>query len=75
MRRSDATSGLTANPAMGRAFDFTALTEVDDTVREEILEELKPEAVARDVLLEACDACPVDALTVWDSSGAQIVPS
>ena len=25
---------------MGGAFDFTALTEVDDTVREEILEEL-----------------------------------
>lgn len=36
---------------------------------------LKPEAVARDVLLEACDVCPVDALTVWDQSGAQIVPS
>jgi ferredoxin len=36
---------------------------------------LKPEDVARDVLLEACDVCPVDALTVWDSSGAQIVPS
>mgnify|MGYP003347624669 FL=1 len=34
---------------MGRAFDFTALTEVDDTVREEILEELKPEAVAEGV--------------------------
>ena len=36
---------------------------------------LEPEAVARDVLLEACDVCPVDALTVWDQSGAQIVPS
>ena len=36
---------------------------------------LKPETVARDVLLEACDVCPVDALTVWDQSGAQIVPS
>ncbi|MFI5279706.1 MAG: ferredoxin [Gemmatimonadales bacterium] len=36
---------------------------------------LKPEAVERDVLLEACDVCPVDALTVWDQSGAQIVPS
>lgn len=36
---------------------------------------LRPESVARDVLLEACDVCPVDALTVWDSSGAQIVPS
>jgi magnesium transporter len=34
---------------MGRAFDFTALTEVDDTVREEILEELPSETVAEGV--------------------------
>jgi len=34
---------------MGSAFDFTALTEVDDTVREEILEELPAEAVAEGV--------------------------
>lgn len=31
---------------MGKDFDFSALTEVDDTVREEILEELEPETVA-----------------------------
>ena len=31
---------------MGKDFDFSALTEVDDTVREEILEELKPGTVA-----------------------------
>ncbi|MFI5207925.1 MAG: ferredoxin [Gemmatimonadales bacterium] len=36
---------------------------------------LKPEAVERDALVEACDVCPVDAFTVWDQSGAQIVPS
>ncbi len=34
---------------MGAHFDFTALTEVDDTVREEILEELPPETVAEGV--------------------------
>jgi len=34
---------------MGHAFDFTALTEVDDTVREEILEELPAETVAEGV--------------------------
>src|SRR5215211_599124 len=34
---------------MGDAFDFTALTEVDDTVREEILEELPAETVAEGV--------------------------
>jgi len=31
---------------LGEDFDFTALTEVDDAVREEILEELPPETVA-----------------------------
>ncbi len=25
-------------------------------------------------LLRACDACPVDAITVWDSAGRQLVP-
>src|SRR3954451_2449107 len=34
---------------MGVHFDFTALTEVDDTVRGEILEELEPETVAEGV--------------------------
>ena len=34
---------------MGREFDFTALTEVDDTVREEILEELPSTTVAEGV--------------------------
>jgi len=34
-----------------------------------------PEAVERERLLRACDACPVDAITVWDSEGRQLVPS
>jgi magnesium transporter len=34
---------------MGKDFDFSALTEVDDTVREEILEELPAETVAEGV--------------------------
>jgi magnesium transporter len=34
---------------MGSAFDFTALTEVDDAVREDILEELPAETVAEGV--------------------------
>ena len=33
-----------------------------------------PEAVERDRLLRACDACPVDAITVYDEAGEQIVP-
>ena len=36
---------------------------------------LRPEQVGREALLRACDACPVDALTVWDAQGRQIVPS
>ena len=34
----------------------------------------EPEVVERERLLRACDACPVDAITVWDESGRQIVP-
>ncbi len=33
-----------------------------------------PEAVERERLLRACDACPVDAITVYDEMGSQIVP-
>jgi ferredoxin len=35
---------------------------------------LEPERVEREQLLRACDACPVDALTVWDDEGRQLVP-
>jgi len=45
---------------MGREFDFTALIEVDDTVREEILEELPPAAVAEGVReLDSDDAVAI----------------
>lgn len=36
---------------------------------------LNPDAVERARLLHACDACPVDAITVYDEQGRQIVPS
>ena len=35
---------------------------------------IKPEKADRERLLKACDACPVDALTVWDETGRQLVP-
>jgi ferredoxin len=35
---------------------------------------LEPERVERERLVCACDACPVDAITVYDASGTQIVP-
>jgi ferredoxin len=34
-----------------------------------------PERAARERLLAACEACPVDALTVWDEAGEQVVPA
>ncbi len=34
----------------------------------------RPETVAQQRLLHACEACPVDALTVWDGQGNQLVP-
>ena len=45
---------------MGHDFDFTALTQVDDTVREEILEELPTETVAEGVReLDSDDAVAI----------------
>jgi magnesium transporter len=45
---------------MGHDFDFSALTEVDDTVREEILEELPAETVAEGVReLDSDDAVTI----------------
>ncbi len=45
---------------LGIHFDFTALTEVDDSVREEILEELPPQTVAEGVRdIESDDAVAI----------------
>ena len=35
---------------------------------------VEPERVVRERLLHACDACPVDAITVTDCDGRQLVP-
>ena len=35
---------------------------------------LSPEHVDRDQLVQACAVCPVDAITVLDENGTQIVP-
>src|SRR5215212_3832574 len=48
---------------LGRDFDFTALTEVDEAVREEILEELEPATVAEGVR----DLDSDDAVTILES--------
>ncbi len=33
-----------------------------------------PDAVERERLIRACDLCPVDALSVWDEKGGQLIP-
>jgi ferredoxin len=35
---------------------------------------VRPDAVDWALLLRASDACPVDAITVWDDEGRQLVP-
>ena len=35
---------------------------------------VEPDRIEPAPLLAACDACPVDAITVWDDAGVQIVP-
>lgn len=35
---------------------------------------VQPEDVERERLIKACDVCPVDAITVWDETGGQVVP-
>ena len=41
---------------------------------EDVVVFVAPESVDRATLLRACASCPVDALTVWDAEGNQIVP-
>ena len=56
----------------GTDFDFSALNEVDDTVREEIFEELEPETVAEGVReLESDDA--VELLETLDEEDQEAV--
>jgi ferredoxin len=45
-------------------FDKDGIVMFKDTIAE----------VERDRLIQACDICPVDALTILDEAGAQIVP-
>jgi ferredoxin len=45
--------------------------QLDD---ENIVILVDPERVDRERLLKACDACPVDAITVWGEDGQQLVP-
>lgn len=33
-----------------------------------------PDRISPELLLRACDACPVDAIIVWDAEGRRIAP-
>ena len=53
------------------------ITEAPDAFRlddHDVAVFVAPERVERARLVAACDACPVDAITVWDERGQQIVP-
>ena len=53
----------------------TAAPEAFKLAEDGVVVFVSPAEADRGRLIEACDACPVDALTVWDGSGRQIVPS
>ena len=53
----------------------TAAPEAFVVGEDGVVQFVAPESIARERLLAACDECPVDALTVCDASGRQIVPS
>jgi ferredoxin len=53
------------------------ITEAEEAFRlddEGVAVFVEPEKVDRDRLLRACDVCPVDAITVWNETGQQLVP-
>jgi ferredoxin len=52
----------------------TASPEAFALDAEDIVVFVAPESVTREQLLRACASCPVDALTVCDARGEQLVP-
>ncbi len=53
----------------------TAAPEAFRVGDDDIVAFVEPQRVGRERLIAACDACPVDALLVWDAQGTQLVPS
>jgi ferredoxin len=41
---------------------------------DDLVEFQNPDQVQREALLTACEVCPVEALTVFDKTGKQLVP-
>lgn len=48
--------------------------ELDEEDVVAFTEDVEDQDVERDQIVEACQVCPVDALTVLDESGDQLVP-
>lgn len=52
----------------------TAAPDAFTLDEEGIAEFVEPCTIERERLVVACEACPVDALTIWDADGNQLVP-
>lgn len=66
--RIDRTLCVAFEDCMSEAPEAFQLDEADVAVFK------NPDQVERERLVRACEACPVDALTVWDEDGSQLVP-
>jgi len=67
---------IAIDPSLCVAFSdcITAAPEAFQLNAEGVVAFLDPTRVERERLVAACDACPVDALLVWDVVGTQLVP-
>jgi ferredoxin len=67
---------IAIDPALCVAFGdcVTIAPEASRLSDESLVAFLEPERVERERLITACDACPVDALLVWDAHGTPLVP-
>jgi ferredoxin len=59
---------------VGFAQCVDAAEEAFEVGDDDVVEFVSPELVSRARLIEACKTCPVEALKVYESDGAQLVP-
>ncbi len=67
---------IAIDPSLCVAFGdcVTAAPEAFQLQSDGVVAFVEPERVERERLIAACDACPVDALLVWNAAGTQLVP-
>ncbi len=73
-RVGDLTVRIDRTLCVGFGNCVTAAPEAFRLAEDGVVVFVKPDEVDRQGLIDACDVCPVDALSVWDESGRQIVP-